>query len=578
MKNGCITCPSRPNVPPDTSPHMKTMIRCLNWAVTLLLVGAAGQAADVPAGGSSAGAQPPHLARLEWWRAARFGMFIHWGPVSLKGTEIGWSRGAQIPIEEYDRLHKSFNPVEFNAGEWMRVAAEAGMKYVVFTTKHHDGFCMWDTKQTDFNIMQSPFGRDVVKELAQACQERGLAFGTYHSVCDWHHPDFPLGSPGGQTRKPNPNLDRYEAYLRGQMTELIRNYGPLLIMWFDVPQEFDRRRGQGLIDLARSLQPDIILNNRSGAPGDYDTPEQRVGAFQMDRPWETCMTICQQWAWKPNDTMKSLKECLQTLALCAGGDGNLLFNVGPMPDGRIEPRQVERLREMGAWLARHGQTIYGTRGGPWKPSKAFASTRRGREVFVHILRWDSDTITVPNLPMKIIGSTLLTGGRVRVTQTSEGVLFAVAPEDRSDIDTIVRLELEGSAMDIAPLSLPSAIQASASTVYQNMMEYGAESAFDDDDHTRWATDAGTKTAWVARDFGRPRTFHRVRIREAYPGRVERFELQYKAGSDWKTIFAGTQLGEDFTRSFEPVNAREVRLNILEANEGPTIWEIRLDQT
>ncbi len=576
LENGCITFLFRPNVPSNTSPHMKTMTWCLNWAVTLLLLGVAGEAADVPAGGSNPGVQPPHLARLEWWRAARFGMFIHWGPVSLKGTEIGWSRGAQIPIEEYDRLHKSFDPVEFNAGEWMRVAAEAGMKYVVFTTKHHDGFCMWDTKQTDFNIMQSPFGRDVVKELAQACRQRGLAFGTYHSVCDWHHPDFPLGSPGGQTRKPNPNLDRYETYLRSQMTELIRNYGPLLIMWFDVPQEFDRRRGQGLIDLARSLQPDIIVNNRSGAPGDYDTPEQRVGAFQIDRPWETCMTICQQWAWKPNDTMKPLKECLQTLVLCAGGDGNLLFNVGPMPDGRIEPRQVERLREMGAWLARHGQTIYGTRGGPWKPSKALASTRRGREVFVHVLRWDSDTLTLPNLPMKIIDSTLLTGGRVRVTQTSEGVSFAVAPEDRSDIDTIVRLELEGSAMDIAPLSLPSAIQASASTVYQNMMEYGPESAFDDDDHTRWATDAGTKTAWVARDFGRPRTFHRVRICEAYPGRVERFELQYKAGSDWKTIFAGTQLGENFTRSFEPVSAREVRLNILDANEGPTIWEIRLD--
>ncbi|HOC01225.1 MAG TPA: alpha-L-fucosidase, partial [Verrucomicrobiota bacterium] len=147
---------------------MKTMMRRLNWAVPLLLVGVAVEAADVPAGGSSAEAEPPHLARLEWWRAARFGMFIHWGPVSLKGTEIGWSRGAQIPIEEYDRLHKSFNPVEFNAEEWMRVAAEAGMKYVVFTTKHHDGFCMWDTKQTDFNIMQSPFGRDVVKELAQA--------------------------------------------------------------------------------------------------------------------------------------------------------------------------------------------------------------------------------------------------------------------------------------------------------------------------------------------------------------------------------------------------------------------------
>jgi len=561
---------------------MKAMLltnsaRPLIFLAALLVPLWTGDAAESAGAASAASVAPPHLARLQWWREARFGMFIHWGPVSLKGTEIGWSRGAQIPLEEYDRLYQRFNPVEFRADEWMQVAKDAGMKYVVFTTKHHDGFCMWDTKQTDFNIMRSPFGRDVVKELSAASRRQGLAFGTYHSVCDWHHPDFPLGSPGGSVRKPNPNLDRYETYLRNQVTELIRNYGPLLIMWFDVPQEFDRRRGQGLIDLARSLQPDIIVNNRSGAPGDYDTPEQQVGKFQMDRPWETCMTICQQWAWKPNDTMKSLRQCLQTLVLCAGGDGNLLFNVGPMPDGRIEPRQVERLREMGAWLSQYGETVYATRGGPWKPTKAVASTRRGNEVFVHILRWDGDAVTLPNLPKKITGSSLVTGGEVKVTQTTEGVTFAVAPANRSEIDTIVRLELDGPAMDLAPLSLPTTIRASASAVFQNQEEYGAESAFDDDPHTRWATNGGTKSAWVARDFGQPKTFNGVRVQEAYAGRVERFELQYKDGDTWKTILRGTTLGDNFAAEFPPVTAREVRLNILEANEGPTIWEVRLNE-
>lgn len=555
---------------------MKTNPRIVNCLMGLWLVGVAGMAADAPATVPVPATSPPHLARLQWWREARFGMFIHWGPVSLKGTEIGWSRGAEVPTEQYDRLYQQFNPVEFDAETWAQVAKQAGMKYVVFTTKHHDGFCMWDTKQTDFNVMRSPFARDVVKELSAACGRHDLAFGTYHSVCDWHHPDFPLGSPGGRTRKPNPNLDRYETYLRSQITELIRGYGPLLVMWFDVPQEFDRRRGQGLIDLARSLQPDILVNNRSGAPGDYDTPEQQVGAFEMDRPWETCMTICEQWAWKPNDTMKSLQQCLQTLVRCAGGDGNLLFNVGPMPDGRIEPRQVERLREMGAWLARYGDTIYGTRGGPWKPTKTLASTRRGNQVFVHILRWDADTVTLPNLPKKITGSSLRTPGAVRVTQTPEGISLTVAPADRSEIDTIVCLELDGPALDIAPLSLPSAIQASASAVYQNMMEYGAQSAFDDDPHTRWATDAGTRSAWVTRDYGRPITFDGVSILEAYPGRVQRFELQCKEGDAWRTICSGTTLGEKYDRSFAPATAREVRLNILDAKEGPTIWEIRLN--
>lgn len=548
---------------------------------TLHSVGALALAATwlnlaVPAG--EPGAASPHAARLRWWQEARFGMFVHWGPVSLKGTEIGWSRGAQVPLEEYDRLYQQFNPVQFNADQWVQVARDAGMKYLIFTTKHHDGFCMWDTKETDFNIMRSPFGRDVVKELSAACRRQGLAFGTYHSVCDWHHPDFPLGSPGGTTRKPSPNLERYTTYLRNQVGELIRNYGPLVVMWFDVPQEFDVRRGQALVDYTRSLQPDIIINNRSGAPGDYDTPEQRVGKFQMDRPWETCMTICQQWAWKPNDAMKSLAQCLQTLVLCAGGDGNLLFNVGPMPDGRIEPRQVERLREMGAWLGKYGETVYATRGGPWKPTKALASTRRDNTIFVHVFRWEGDAVTLPGIPRKITASSVMTGGRVQCDQTADRVILTVPAADHRDIDTIVRLDLDGPALDIPPLALAtSSVQATASNVFMEMDEYGADAAFDDDPHSRWATDGGTKQAWIARDFGRPRTFNGVRILEAYAGRVQRFELQYKEGAAWKTIFAGTTLGEDFKKSFPPVTAREVRLNILEAAEGPTLWEIRLSE-
>ena len=397
---------------------------------------------------------PQNAARLEWWREARFGMFIHWGPVSLKGTEIGWSRGAEVPIEEYDNLYKRFNPKDFNADEWVRTAKEAGMKYMVFTTKHHDGFCMWDTKQTDHNIMRSPFGRDVVKELAAACRAQGLAFGTYHSVTDWHHPDFPLTSPGGSVRRPVSNLDRYEQYLRAEVSELITGYGPLLVMWFDVPQEFSVQRGQGLVDFTRSLQPDILINDRSGAPGDYDTPEQRVGTFQDRRPWETCMTICRQWAWKPNDEMKSLRECIQTLVLCAGGDGNLLFNVGPMPDGRIEPRQVRRLQEMGAWLKRYGQSIYGTRGGPWKPSRAVASTRNGNSIFVHILRSETATVTLPDIPSKIARSQLLTGGSAKVSQQGGQLTITLSPAPGpSDVDSIVRLELGHSAMDLGEIEI-----------------------------------------------------------------------------------------------------------------------------
>jgi alpha-L-fucosidase len=519
-------------------------------------------------------------AKLEWWREARFGMFVHWGPVSLKGTEIGWSRGQPIPIEEYDHLYQQFNPTNFDADTWMEVAKSAGMKYMVFTTKHHDGFCMWGTKQTDFNIMQSPFHRDVVKELSAAARRHGLEFATYHSVCDWHHPDFPLTSPGGSVRRPISNLDRYEEYLRAQVKELITGYGPLLIMWFDVPQEFDHARGLRLEQWTRSLQPDIIINNRSGAGGDYDTPEQRVGKFQMNRPWETCMTICQQWAWKPADKMKSLEECLHSLILCAGGDGNLLFNVGPMPDGRIEQRQIDRLREMGAWLAKYGQTIYGTRGGPWMPTKAIASTRKGNSIYVHLLNCKGETVELPTIAAKIVRSSLLTGGQVEVKESGDKLQINVPAADCRDIDTIVKLELGSPASDIQPIATArggKTVKATASNVYQKDSQFAPEMAFDDDPETRWATDAGTHQAWIAVDLGKVASVQNVRICEECGSRVQKFELQYKDVSDWKTIFAGTTIGPEFSRKCPTVKAREFRLNILEASEGPTISEISFSE-
>ena len=422
--------------------------------VTLALIGAccAGTLAQ-----SSDDASPwmqPAPAALQRWQDMRFGMFIHWGPVSLTGHEIGWSRGDQTPIEKYDNLYKEFNPTNFDAAAWVATAKAAGMKYIVLTTKHHDGFCLWDTKQTDYNIMNSPFHRDVVKELSAACKRQRLGFGTYYSVCDWHHPDFPLTSPGGQKQRAKSDLDAYNRYLLAQIKELIVNYGPLLTLWNDVPQMFEGR-GVNTIKMARALQPDILFNDRTGDGGDYGTPEQSIGAFDMARPWETCMTICQQWAWKPGDQMKSLPECLQVLLRTVGGNGNLLFNVGPMPDGRIEPRQVERLKEMGVWLEKYGAAVYGTRGGPFKPASHLVSTRKDRTIFLHILGWPADTLQLPPIPAKIVKSSLLTGGAATVKQTDAGVEVSVPAASRQPIDTIVALELDQPAMEIEPLNVPA---------------------------------------------------------------------------------------------------------------------------
>jgi len=517
---------------------------------------------------------------VEAWQDMRFGMFICWGPVSLTGKEIGWSRGRGTPVKEYDNLYKRWNPQQFDARAWAKVVRETGAKYVVFLTKHHDGFCLWDTKQTDYNVMNTPFGRDVTGELAAALKDEGIAFFPYYSTCDWHHPDFPLTSPGGKTKRATHNLERYTAYLEAQSKELITQYGPLLGIWYDVPQCFDRARGERVIRYVRRLQPDLLVNNRTGAPGDFDTPEQRLGKFPMDRPWETCMTLGTQWAWKPNDHIKSLKQCIDVLVTCAARNGNLALNTGPMPDGRIEPRQAKRFRKIGGWLDKYGESIYGTRGGPYVSPGWGGSTRKGHTLYIHILKWPQETLVLPPIDRKIVSHSALTGGTSRVEQTDDGITVDVPPEHRNELDTIVRLELDASAMPIKPIRILSpelrgviSLEKKASASGQWSGRYDPSKAFDGERSTRWGAPPNSTTGWLAVDLGKPMTFNRVVILEAW-NRVRRFRLQYKNGVHWKTFHAGTTLGP-FDKGIQPVHARHVRLMIQEAADVPTIWEFRL---
>jgi len=570
--------------------------------VTRWLVAAAGLAAlgASPAAGAEEAKNPvgpPTNAKaLERWRQMRFGMFIHWGPVSLKGTEIGWSRGAQIPRAEYDSLYKRFNPEKFSAAEWVGLAKQAGMKYMVLTAKHHDGFCLWDSKVTDYDIMSTPFGRDVVRELAEECRRQGLMFCTYYSILDWYQPDYIPHSHGGPGYDPNrtPDLERYVTYMKAQLRELIQGHGPLGILWFDGEWEktWTPARGRDLYDYCRSLQDEMLVNNRVGRGkrgsdgsllGDYETPEQVIGAFSRDRPWETNMTICRQWAWKPGDEMKSLEQCLRTLVHVAGGDGNFLFNVGPMPDGRIEPRQTDRLREMGAWLGKYGTTIYGTRGGPFKPGKWGASTCKGNTIFVHIFRWPQEgKLLLPPIAAKVAGSSVLTGGNAAVSQTAAGVEIAIPQADRQAIDTIVALELDGPAFAVPPVdvrwpsrSLAYGKKATASNVFRKMVKvHGPAMALDDDSETRWATDVGTTQAWLEVDLGEPMTFDRARIEE-WAERVQEFALEARTDGEWKAFHKGMRIAPEAEFAFPPVTARYIRLNILKASDGPTITEFQL---
>jgi len=545
---------------------------------------------------------------VEGWKDMRFGMFLCWGPVSLTGKEIGWSRGAPAwgrrpgvrggrgptPAKVYDALYEKWTPTKFDADQWVKIAKDAGMKYMIFLVKHHDGFSLYDTRLSDYKSTgpKSAWKVDVMKHVADACHKHDLKLMIYYSQPDWHHPDY-LGK----------NHDRYVKYLHGQVRELLTNYGRIDGLWFDnlrgaSPATAKLWQTEKLFKMARTIQPHLIINNRCGVPGDYDTPEQHVGKMQFGRPWESCITLGRQWSWKPNDRLKPYAEAIRMLLACATGDGNLALNTNPMPDGRIEGRQAESFKKIGVWMRRYGESVYSTRGGPFvSPDRGVrrfgsarnrfnlpggrwwgGSTRRGKVVYLHVLRWPRDVIALPDIGRKVVACSVLTGGKATVTQSEDGIEVTVPKGRRDALDTIIRLEFDRSVDDVKPVtgekpSLAQGCKAAASGVWPNP-RLGAELAFDGDHSTRWGGAPDSKDGWLSVDLGKETTFARLSVSEAYP-RTQKFELQVKSGETWKTVHRGTKLGAAFTVKFPPVTARHVRLLIVEATDVPTIWEVQL---
>jgi len=417
----------------------------------------------------------PNLATnataLRQWQDMKFGLFIHWGPVTLRGTEIGWSRGNQVPIEEYDQLYSEFNPVLFDAEEWVRAAKNAGMKYLIITSKHHDGFCIWNSEYTDYDIMSSPFKRDILKELSDECRQQGILFGTYHSIADWHHPDYAVRYGGDPRPVDISDMNRYIAYLKNQVRELIEKYDTN-ILWFDGEWEspWSHQNGMDLYKYSRDLKNGLIINNRvdkgragmngmtksNAFAGDFGTPEQEIGTYHPEDPWESCITIGKQWSWKPNDPVKSLRECIHTLALTAGGGGNLLLNVGPMPDGRIERRQVNRLEEIGHWLKANSESIYGTSSGPFRPTGWMASTRKDNKIFIHLLKWPVQQLVLPELSTyKILAVRFLQNGRKLKYDQLQNETVIYLPVSRPDEnDTVIEMEMDQNTISMASMDVP----------------------------------------------------------------------------------------------------------------------------
>jgi len=415
--------------------------------------------------------------RMQWFRDAKFGLFIHWGPSSITHTEISWGRDAErtmdirngakpseqveryghdffIPGDLYDSLYKYFNPVKFDADQWVQTARDAGMQYIVFTAKHHDGFSNYHTELSDYSIANTPFKRDIVKELTDACHKAGMKVGLYYSTRDWYHPDYLVGD----------NV-KYDTFYRGQIEELLTNYGDIDVIWFDHVggKDWSKWKFDELFAMMYERNPDLIINNRGAkfcgprtpedkgpatpeiktmTEGDFYTPEGRIGKMDLARDWESCIHVGKGWSYRGEEGFKSKQECIKMLVSCATGGGNLLLNFGPRPDGTFTDAETEVALAMGQWLKTYGESIYGTRGGPYRNGQWGGSCHKENKLYLHVFEWPTDGLALGALPAKVLSARTLTGGAVDVLQSDEQLTVKVASSDRDAPVTVVELTLD----------------------------------------------------------------------------------------------------------------------------------------
>jgi len=410
--------------------------------------------------------------RMSWWREARFGLFIHWGLYAVPAGEWkGETRHAewilttaQIPVKEYEKFGPQFNPTKFNAQEWVGAAKDAGMKYIVITSKHHDGFCLFDSKLTDYDVVDAtPFMRDILKELADECHRQGIKMCWYHSIMDWHHPDYLPRRNWEKRSAEGADFDRYVEYMKGQVKELVTNYGEIGVLWFDGEWEhtWDFERGRDLYQYVRSLQPNIIINNRVGkgragmsgtfdpetASGDFGTPEQEIPATGLGYDWETCMTMNDHWGYNKNDhNWKSTEDLIRKLVDIASKGGNFLLNVGPTAEGLFPQPSIERLQAMGRWMRVNGESIYATKASLFSNLDWGRSTTKKDKLFLHVFDWPEDgKLQVPGLVSQARSGYLLADPQTRLDIAYEhGSAFISVPDGAPDpIVSVIVLEFDG---------------------------------------------------------------------------------------------------------------------------------------
>ena len=600
---------------------------------TLALLGAT-------VGMANAGSDRPNLDDYKWWREARFGIFIHWEPSCIlafggggwsrqnnpKGDEAGHhnmtpghipeairngsyleyfgKRKGQVPGEIYDNLPLIFNPTQFDADEWVKVFKKAGAKYIVFTTKHQGGFCMFDSKLTDYDIMSTPYGKDILKELTDACHKAGIKVIFYYSKPDWAHSAYDPKDPA-----------KYAKFMTGQLEELCTNYGEVKGFWWD--------GGKVVHLVAKQIYPTIqkhfpgaIFNGRGGFGRwgvSFGTREQKLGSFDRSRPWESCVTMQGEgWFWNGGVNIIRQDSSIKLLVNAACGDGNLLLDFGPTPMGTIPEKVRQNYLGMGKWLEKYGETIYGTRGGPYKPGTWGGATCKGNKVYLHIMQeWPGGELRLPKLPAKILNATNLTGGKVEISETDKQMIVKIPRSAHVRPDTIVKLELDREVFGIEPIpsenlefvSLNATARASkekddwrgwsGSVTLQDFevnmpsATYFGEDAAGRPERNRsfkpteeqlkkfpwlrlgrghiwryWISKPDDQQPWIELDLGKPKTFNKVTIVEKFD-RTRKFVLQYQdASGNWITFHEGLELGTFDLALAKPITAQKVRLWII----------------
>jgi len=387
-------------------------------------------------------AESTRARRMQWWHAAKFGMFIHWGLYSAYGRHEWVMEMEGIAAPEYEKTAKVFKPAPNAAREWARLAKRAGMKYMVMTTKHHEGFCLFDTKTTNYCAPKQGPGRDLVREYVEAAKAEGLRVGFYYSLMDWHHPDGARASEDEAARK------RFVEYIHTHVRELMTGYGKVDILWYDVAWPLDAKgwESEKMNEMVFRLQPEIIVNNRNKLEGDFSTPEQTITAAAKGRAWESCMTMNDSWGYhKADDNWKTPRTIIRNLITCSHDGGNYLLNIGPKPDGSIPEESTRILTAVGQWMDKNGSSIYQTEVCQPRRCRFGSFSRRGNTLFLHVYYWPGNTVTIAGLRNNVASARLFaTGQNVAFKQDTYSLSLMGLPENPPDTPvTTIAIELDG---------------------------------------------------------------------------------------------------------------------------------------